>query len=433
MMMANCYLKIGEPDKALDKLNIAEPLTRDKIRIYGMRSQCHVRLGDSEAAKREYLSIRDSHPKGIIAVGDMLATLPNNTDDERKQLSADLADAIKNRSEDFRDDTHRSMTYSGLGVLSEKLGRHKEAFQYFTLANKIQPIDENAFSFSKTKEFKILHEVFDAQLFEQVSSQGHPTKEHAFILGMPRSGTTLIESILAGHSKCMDFGELEFFNHQLHVLGVIKNPEITASQRAHELKQNLINAPYDGFSNIAEQYMDRYKFLEFPDIIKIDKMPLNFRALGLIALFLPNSKIIHSKRHPMDTCLSIYQTPLKEYNTTFANDLETLGTFYLEYVKLMKHWHNVLPLDIHEVRYEDLVNNTKIESKKLINYLGLEWEEACIINRKSKRDVQTASAWQVRNDIYKTSVQKWRMYEKELEPLTEILATEIKAYETKEY
>jgi len=158
-------------------------------------------------------------------------------------------------------------------------------------------------------------------------------------------------------------------------------------------------------------------------------MPLNFRALGLIAMVFPNAKIIHSMRHPVNTCLSVYKNPLRGYNRTFANDLETLGHFYLEYADLMRHWQKVLPLNIHEVRYEHMVNDTQTHARNMISYLDLDWEEGCLENRQSKREVKTASMWQVRDKIYKTSVDKWRIYEKQLKPLTDILSDEIKRYE----
>ena len=429
LLIANCQLELGEPKSALASINAAEPNSKDKLRIHGMRSTCYVRLGNSKAARAEYEAIAELHPTGIVSVGEMIAMLPDNTTEQLHDLQSKLSDAVSNSPEKFRDDMHRCMTLSALGSIEEKLGNPVKAFEYFNQANEIQPLDANAHSYKETLEFETQKAVFTAEFFENNQHTGHQSKEQIFVLGMPRSGTTLIESILAGHSKIRDYDELEFFNQQAHFIGITNPAENGLEGKISTLSNNLLSAPQDGFVNIGKQFISQHGFDKFKGIHKVDKMPLNFRALGFIAMVFPNAKIIHSMRHPIDTCLSIYKNPLRGFNRTFANDLEALGKFYIEYAELMRHWQNVLPLQIHEVRYEDMVSEPERHAKDMISYIGLDWEDSCLEERQSKREVKTASMWQVRDKIYKTSVDKWRIYEEQLKPLTDILSDEIKRYE----
>ena len=431
LMLANSQLELGDTDDALKTLEIAEPLVADKLRIHGMRSRCHLRKGDSVAAREELLAISRLDPTGLIAVADMLAGLPDNTPEQLDQLQEELATALENEPEKFRDDTHRSLSAVALGNILENRGEYDSAFEFFVKSNEIQPRDKSASHFLETGEFEVQRAVFTEEFFQN-PPRGHDSEEQVFVLGMPRSGTTLIESVLGAHTQIEDYGELEFFAIQLHGLGITSPEEISVEQRITKVQNNIRNAPAAGFSGIGEQYIHTNGFHKKPGILKVDKMPQNFRALGLIATVFPNAKIIHSMRHPMDTCLSVFKNPLRGYHTTFANNLETLGKFYIEYAKLMRYWKTVLPVDLHEVRYEDMVSSPEINSRGLIEFLGLDWQDECLTNRKAKRDVNTASLWQVRQDIYKTSVEKWRIYEKQLEPLSDILAEEIERYEAGE-
>ncbi|MEM9279000.1 MAG: sulfotransferase [Pseudomonadota bacterium] len=428
LMAANCHLELGDTKRALERLDKAEPLVSDKIRIHGMRSRCYLRMGDSVSARAELLAISKLDPSGLVAVGDMLASLPDNSPEQVDELEKTLSQALTDTPNRFRDDTHRSMTAAALGNIHEKRGNYETAFEYFQKANDLQPIDKQAASLLETGEFQIYPAVFGKDFLTKIP-EGHSSEDQVFVLGMPRSGTTLIESILGAHPEIEDFGELEFFTRQLHALGVTNPDNIPVEKRLENVRDNLEKAPADGFRNIGQQYIQLNGFDKLPGKLKVDKMPQNFRALGLIAAVFPKAKVIHSRRHPMDTCLSVFKNPLRGYHTTFANQLETLGKFYIEYAKLMRHWKNVLPLKTHEVRYENMVSDTERHARELIGFLDKEWDDACLSNRKAKRDVNTASVWQVRQDIYDTSVQKWRVYEKQLAPLTKILAEEISLYE----
>lgn len=416
LLIANCQLALGNPQEALVNINQAEANSTDKLRIHGMRSNCYLRLDDYASARKEYEAIAKLEPTGMIAVGDMMASLPDNTTQQLKDLQSQLSEAITNSPEKFRDDMHRCTTLSALGNIEEKLGNHQAAFDNFKRSNEVQPPDQNASSTQETFEFETQQEVFTKTFFEDNKYDGHQSKEQIFVLGMPLSGTSLIEGILAEHSKIVGCGELGFFNQQAHQIGITNSAENGLENKISNLQTNLLSAPKDGFINIGKQYITQHRLDKLKGICKVDNMPLNFRALGLIALVFPNAKIIHSVRHPLDTCLSLYKTPLRGYNRTFANDLEALGRFYIQYAELMRHWREVLPLEIHDVRVEHVVSQPEAQAKEMISYIGLDWEEDCL------DDAQIES-------LDKTSVNQWRSYEDQLKPLIDILSDEIKRYE----
>ncbi|MEQ8515497.1 MAG: sulfotransferase, partial [Chromatocurvus sp.] len=152
-----------------------------------------------------------------------------------------------------------------------------------------------------------------------------------------------------------------------------------------------------------------------------DKLPFNFMHLGVIALLFPGAKVVHCRRHPLDNCLSCYFTSFAD-QIHFANRLDTLGRYYLDYHRLMQHWQEVLPIEILDLHYEDMVDDTEGQVGALLDHCGLEWEDACLEFHRTERGVRTPSRWQVRQPIYRGSVQRWRNYEEELGPLREILA-----------
>ncbi len=236
-----------------------------------------------------------------------------------------------------------------------------------------------------------------------------------FIVGMPRSGTTLVEQIIASHPRCHGAGEMvdmAIFRATTRALSGFANP-------FPDCLDDLDPAVIRGF---GERYLT-HASQGRPDAARItDKMPHNFLNLGLIARVFPKARVIHCRRDPMDTCLSIlFQNFASAHG--YANDLHTLGQAYNNYRRLMAHWRRVLPLPMLEVDYEEMVADQERRSRDLIDFLGLDWDDACLQFHKTDRAVQTASLWQVRQPIYTSSVERWRRYETELAPLKAILDT----------
>jgi Sulfotransferase family len=246
--------------------------------------------------------------------------------------------------------------------------------------------------------FERISTTFDRALFDRFQGQGDPSSVPVFVLGMPRSGSTLIQQILASHP-------------QIHAAG-----ELTILERS----------PMDvtAFRQLGQSYLSQLPKVPDEKIRIVDKLPGNFLRIGLIHLMFPNARIIHSMRDPMDTCLSCY-SKLFNVGLPFTYDLAELGRYYRAYSELMAHWRSVLPPGaMLEVSYEDVVDDLEGQARRLIDYCGLPWDRRCIDFHRSGHPVRTASAVQVRQPLFRGSVHRWRHYEAGLAPLLNELAPE---------
>ena len=229
---------------------------------------------------------------------------------------------------------------------------------------------------------------------------------------MPRSGTTLVEQILASHPKAFGAGELRDFYLLTRDLSAYLQSSIPYPECAALLDQE--SARY-----LATGYLDHLLELSADATHVIDKAPNNFRHLGLIALLFPRVRLVHCRREALDVGLSCYFQYFRSQH--FTNDLKHIGLYYREYERLMAHWKKVLPLPVLDVSYEDLVSDVEGVGRRMVDFCGLDWDDACLRFDKTNRTVLTASQWQVRQPIYKTSVQRWKNYEKHLGPLKRAL------------
>lgn len=228
-----------------------------------------------------------------------------------------------------------------------------------------------------------------------------------FVLGMPRSGTTLVEQILASHAAVQGAGELSTLSRLVEALGPY--PETVGRLTPADLQ------------TLGRQYVERVRPLAAGRRRLVDKMPSNFLFIGLIALALPQARIIHVRRDPVDTCLSCY-TKLFSREQLFSYDLTELGRFYRDYERLMAHWRTVLPADrFLEVQYEDLVADVEGQSRRLLSSIGLDWDPACLNFHQTRRTVRTASVNQVRQPVFSSSIGRWKPYAPYLGPLLAVL------------
>lgn len=306
-----------------------------------------------------------------------------------------------------------------LGKAREDVGRHDDAFAAYAEGNRLQhellPCDE-------VRADEMLERVtalFDREFFAARNSThpaplplaGEGRKTPIFIVGMPRSGTTLLEQILSSHAAVYGAGELLDMNEVI----------MSAAASWKRFPDFVPGMTAEDFARLGNAYAERVWKLA-PDAQCItDKMPANFFYIGMIRLMFPNAKIIHAMRDPMDSCFSNYA---RLFNDTmeFAYDLGTLGRYYARYIKLMQHWHAVLPAgSILDLRYEDMVADTEGQARRILDYVGLPWDDNCLAFHHNKRHVKTASVAQVRKPIYKTSVARWQRFEKHLTPLLEIV------------
>ena len=229
-----------------------------------------------------------------------------------------------------------------------------------------------------------------------------------FILGMPRSGTTLVEQILSSHKKVYGAGELSFLEF------AIKNNLLENNKFIYD-KIDEIN--FEKLSSIQNDYIKGIKSFDHSEKIITDKAPLNFRWIGFIKMIFPYSKIIHCTRDPMDICFSNFKNSFSSKTVGFSYNLDKLGNYYNLYKDLMMFWKERLKNDIFELSYEELIKNQKETTKKLIDFCDLEWDENCLTPHKNEKIVSTASLAQVRSPVYKSSVKKWENYSEELKKL----------------
>ncbi|HEX4408355.1 MAG TPA: tetratricopeptide repeat protein [Xanthobacteraceae bacterium] len=303
----------------------------------------------------------------------------------------------------------------GLGKAYADIKDYPRSFKHYLAGNAAKRASIAYDEPNTMALFDRIEASFTKTLIKQKSAGGDPSTAPLFVIGMPRSGTTLIEQIIASHPLVFGAGELQTLNDViLEVRGPDGNtlpyPEFIAAVDGNALRQ------------IGARYLELTRQLaakrgEAGAQYITDKMPSNYYFAGLIHLALPNAKIIHSMRDPVDTCISCFSKLFSaEQNHTY--DLAELGRYYKRYDQLMAHWHNVLPKDrILDVQYEDVVADLETQARRIIAYCGLPWDERCLSFHETDRPVRTASATQVRQPIYKSAVGRWRVYEKDLGPL----------------
>lgn len=295
----------------------------------------------------------------------------------------------------------------------EKRGEYVKGFGYLAMGNRLK---RKNYEYS-TEEDRVLFDriksVFNYEHFEQREGTGIEDETPIFIIGMPRSGTTLIEQIISSHSQVYGAGELPDLS--LLITGKCK------SDLGHKYPDPVTQFTNSDFSELSNQYLCALRDKSADSKYITDKMPHNFLYLGMIWLMLPRAKVIHCRRNPIDTCLSIFKQDFRSLHK-YAYDLEELGEYYLLYRDLMEHWRKVLPEGfVHEVNYEDMIADQEGISRRLVQFCGLPWEEGCLQFHTSARTVKTASVTQVRKKIYRDSVDLWRLYGNQLDPLIRIL------------
>ena len=245
----------------------------------------------------------------------------------------------------------------------------------------------------------------------QTKVQGHHSQEPVFIVGLPRTGTTLVERILGSHSCVFAAGELNDFAENLTRLVLANEGRKPANRQQFIEASTRID-----FADLGKSYVESTRPYTGEKPRFIDKLPLNFLYCGLILRALPNARIIHLTRNPMDTCFAVYKTLFKQAYP-FSYDLDELGGYYLSYRELMLHWHEAMPGRILDVSYEELTSGLEGECRKILAYCDLPWEDACLDFHRNAAPSMTASLAQVRQPVYTSSIGRWRNYRNELQPL----------------
>ncbi len=298
-----------------------------------------------------------------------------------------------------------------MGAIREGQERYAEAFEMYRAANEGALARFNAEA--TRRFFDTLIDVYNAWR-APTYARGDPTDVPIFIVGMPRSGTSLVEQILASHPEVFAAGELS----DLEIMSRRTCMRLGLPQRPYP--EYLPALSREQVVAMGRPYMDRIRATAPRAARHTDKMPHNFRHVGLIWQLFPNARIIHCRRDPIDTCLSCYSISFNASHA-YSNTLEGLAFMYGEYRRLMQHWRSALPLNMLEVVYEDLVASPEEWSRKIVDFAGLAWDERCLEFHKTKRAVLTASVDQVRRPVYDSSIGRWRKFESELRPLIDAM------------
>jgi len=399
------------PD-ALGSYEAALTLKPDSGDVHMHYGICLKSVGRLEEARQKLLEAIELSPLayGIYAnLADMEKFTPDNP-----RLQA--MEAIMQEASDPMSERYMALHF-GLGKAYEDIGEYEKAFNHFqtgaTLKRaKLKYEEAETFTF-----FDSIRATFNADFFANPPFQGDPTSLPVFIIGMPRSGSTLVEQIVSSHPQAFGAGEIKEFSRRIHGL----RSRFPSLPKYPQMAEKMNQAHY---KIVADGYLSTLKSLAPTAGRATDKLLTNYYFVGMIHVLFPNAKFIHSKRNPVDTCWSAY-TKLFKDDMPHSYDFGELGRYYKKYEELMAHWVELLPPGvIKTVVYEDVVGDLEPSARELLEFLGLPWDPACLSFHESARPVKTASVMQVRKPVYNTSVEKWRRYGTRLQPLVDALGCE---------
>jgi tetratricopeptide (TPR) repeat protein len=320
--------------------------------------------------------------------------------------------------------THQSRVnfLFAMAKAQEDRGNFERAWDYYVEGNAAQRMQEKYDPVATEVVNDAIIEVFDRQLLEGNAGLGNPDTSPIFVIGLPRSGSTLIEQILASHSQVEGTSELPYAGRVATSLNRNRADGVNYPEAVRELSA-------EHFDALGRDYLDLAAMHRTEGAARfIDKMPNNFPAVGFLHLILPNAKIVDARRHPLDSCLGCFRQ-LFAKGQTFTYDLNDIGEYFLEYERMMDHWHSVLPGRVLAVQYEELVGDVEVQVRRLLDYCELPFEESCLKFYETERPVRTASSEQVRQPIHNRSVGYWRNYDDKLDELKAVLAPVLGRYE----
>lgn len=397
--------KLKRYEEALASYDQALALKPDYAEACVNRGGLMVVKGDMPNAEKMF-------SRALSVKHDLAASLFNLTC-IRKYQNTDHADvkSIRNLLEKPGiSPDEKDYLYFALGKTYDDCGLYDEAFECYRLANWIRNATVSYDPVGVQNITNRIAAVFSWKFLAQPFAFAPETRFPLFVVGMPRSGTTLIASMLSNHRSIATAGELPTVIEYASRLGALTGSGLPYPEAARQMTPEVA-------AHLIRVYEQRLRRDVGPGILHvIDKHPLNFRHLGFISILFPKARIIHCTRHPLDTGLSNY---FQRFETAYdySFDLRNIGHFYGEYARLMAHWRNVLPVEMIEISYEEMVTNTEPVARQTLAALGLDWDEHCLAPHTNPCAVETASQWQVRQPIYRQSLERWRHYEKYLAPL----------------
>ncbi|MGK0500541.1 MAG: tetratricopeptide (TPR) repeat protein [Oceanicoccus sp.] len=451
------YLDLGKILKDTDRLEEAIDCFRKGVAIAPNDFQPQLQLAsslpaaalneESVSVHQRALQIKPNHPGALLGLGHALKTCgrqeegiaayqqcikvkPNNgeiwwslanlktysfSDEEITEMEQRV------RTEGLDSSAEVNFLFA-LGKAFEDREDYDKSWQYYEEGNSKQRMNVGYDPVLTEIQNNDIIEVFDKDFFASRKNTGNPDPSPIFILGLPRSGSTLLEQILASHSMVEGTSELPYLGRIASSMNRNRADGVNYPQAMLELDDKHL-------SKLGDAYMQRAKMhrVEGKPFF-IDKMPNNFPNVGLLHAMLPNAKIIDARRHPLDSCFGNFKQ-LYAKGQNFTYDLSDIGEYFLEYHRLMDHWNEVLPGQVLRCQYEDTVNDLEGQVKRILRFCGLPWEDACLNFHQSDRIVRTASSEQVRQPIYNKSIGTWRRFESGLEELVNVLEPVLPLYE----
>jgi tetratricopeptide (TPR) repeat protein len=337
-----------------------------------------------------------------------------------KQLGADLPaeefETLRQRlAEPGLPDAERAQLLFGLAHIQDARGEYERAAEHLNQANALERDIRrrrgDAYNVEAHARFvDRLLTVFTSSFFERVRGFGVDSERPVFIVGLPRSGTTLLEQILSSHSRVFGAGELRLAREDFETLG--RTPEGIDETRAFDILEGI---DAGAVRRLAQTHLDKLHAVNDTADRVTDKMPDNYMYVGLMAMLFPRARFLHCRRDLRDVAVSCWMTQFRAI--PWANDAGDLAMRFAQYRRIMEHWRRVLPVPVLDVDYEDLVNDLEGTARRVLAFCGLEWEPACLNFHTASRPVRTASVAQVRKPIYRRSVARWKHYESALRPL----------------
>ncbi len=396
----------GEHSLGIDLLKKAISLNSNVAEYHHNIAAIYRLVGDFNLSEEHYLTALKLKPDYAEAYFNYSATRKFKADEpilaelERQSARTDLSDQ------------DRCFLGFAAGKIFNDVKEYDKAFYFYQMGNRCKgaAFDIDCFR----KEIDRIISVFTAERIGELAVLGHQSRVPVFIVGMPRTGTTLVEQILSSHPEIHGAGELPDISSISGTMPQHATPKTNYPECITCLPQKV-------FAGFADAYLRRLRSFNQSAARIIDKMPGNFLHLGLLAIMFPQAKVIHCRRHPLDTCLSCYFQRFRRGHE-YSFDLSHQGLYFREYERLMQHWLEVLPTTPFDLHYSDLVNQQEDVSRELVEWTGMPWDDSCLSFHDNSRPVTTASNWQVRRPMNKSGLDRWKNYDQYLAPLREALA-----------
>lgn len=416
-LLANAAAGNGDHYNAIELYNEVLKKSPRQNQLYVMRGHAEKTVGKLDAAINSYQQAYRLKPD----YGDAYWSLANTKNYRFSEAEIRQMEEQESARVIAKDD--RIHLCFALGKAYEDRGDYARSFAYYARGNALKQESVRHKPTHLNVRVSTQIEVCDTAFFEAREGVGHDAPDPIFIVGLPRAGSTLLEQILASHSQVTGTYELP------HIIALAQR--LRGSERLIEGEDErprypgiLAELDADYFRRFGEQYIEQTRHYRFGADYFVDKNPNNFFHVGLIRLILPRAKIIDARRHPMSCCFSGFKQ-LFGQGQKFSYGLEEIGNYYREYVELMDHWDRVLPGFVLRVQYEEVVANLEEQVWRILDFCRLPFEEACLEFHKTERSVRTPSSEQVRQPIYRSSLEQWRHYEPWLGPLKEALGPEV--------